>query len=412
MALVSGHPQRDLASAPTVYDYYDFVEIPRTKPIASSRSDGPRPRRILGRPFARPPPPRVSRPRPKQPPPPRAFGGSPNYQFSSSEAFPPQIRPQLRPQSQFEREVPLPFREDRYEEPAFGNNRPTKFRRPVAFIEDEPVVYSKPPVKRFQESRRPIYVPDKYRERHEQNYQAERPPVYRPSGSSSRLPPSYKQSKPTYHDQYEDVPIYEESPAIYEELPFYEEEEVAQYDERPQYDDSLQHENSPKYERDHPQHEHKKYEQEHPEYEQEQPEYDQNPEYDQERLKFEQEHAKYEQEHAKYEQERPRPSYHQEQGQYEPNPTQYGKDSPQYEDHQREEAPLAYEEATRKERPRPHVNNYVPEFTKQKASEESVKEKRQALGHDGHFDAAGNQVRINLCISVLLFLSVNIIDCT
>lgn len=232
MSVAASTPLRARSLSPSVFDYYDFVEIPRTQTAAAPRADGPLPRRPI---HLRAAPPRM---RPQAP-----RGRLPDYQLANADGIPPKFRnqPKFRPQfrPQYKPEMPVVYGDEPvYEEPVF---KPQFQQEPVIYVEE--VVTGRP----LQVRERP----QRHQDDQIHRYQGERPPVSRDYLPSKPLPPKYHQEerRPQYEDQpqYEKLPVYEEGfrpfeQPQHEEHPKFEQgrpqyEEQPRYEERPQYEE-------------------------------------------------------------------------------------------------------------------------------------------------------------------------------
>ncbi|XP_027227459.2 uncharacterized protein [Penaeus vannamei] len=261
IAVAHGSPLRARSNSASVYDYYDFVEIPRTQPVALSRADGPPPRR----------PPPLRHQAPRRPPPQKTrFQPSrlraEDYQLAGSEIFQPQQQPlpQYRPKPK-----PQPFYRPR---PSYPSDKYRRPEPPVAYRED------------------PVYVVEE--------------PVYtaRPHFEEDLV--SYKDDPIVYHEE----PVaYVEQPQFHDDLPEYHEKRPSFQNERPLYQSER-----PQYHEERPQ-----YQEERPQYHEERPQYqEERPQYQEERPQYHEELEQYHDEPPHYQEERPssrpeRPAYEQ-----------------------------------------------------------------------------------------------------
>nr|XP_053637825.1 uncharacterized protein LOC128692631 [Cherax quadricarinatus] len=263
VSVVAGNPLRARSSSPSVFDYYDFVEIPRTQTAAAPRADGPLSPRRPG-PHRRPGLPIRAGPPRRRPQPIRQ--GAPDYQLASAEVHPPQFRqqPQFRPKfrPQYQKEVPVIFREEPvFEKPVFS--KPQYQQEPIMYVEE--VVTGRP----FEVMERPQRHQDDQMHRQ----QGERPPLDHDYPLFRPPPPKFLQKErhpqsghlQQNDDIYEDFRQYEEQ-SQQEERPKFEQERL-QYDERQQFEDSPQYEERPQFE-------------EYPKHEQDLPVYEDVPEYE------------------------------------------------------------------------------------------------------------------------------------
>ncbi|XP_042861357.1 early nodulin-75-like [Penaeus japonicus] len=245
VAVASGSPLRGRSNTASVYDYYDFVEIPRTPPVALARADGPPPRRpppLRHQAPRRPPPQKAkfqpSRPRPE------------DYQLAGSEIFQPeyqplQYRPKAKPQPYYRPrpphqaekyrrpEAPVAYREDPVyvvEEPVFVG-RP-HFEEELVSYEEDPIVYREEPVAYVEQPQFHDTRPDYHDER--PYFQNERPPFQeRPQYQEER--PQYQEERPQYEE--ERPQYHEELPQYHDERPHYQEERPSLHQERPAYEE-------------------------------------------------------------------------------------------------------------------------------------------------------------------------------
>ncbi|XP_037791407.1 early nodulin-75-like [Penaeus monodon] len=260
VAAAYGSPLRGRSNSASVYDYYDFLDIPRTQPVALSRADGPPPRR----------PSPLRHQAPWRPPPQKAsFRPSPlraeDYQLAGSEIFHPQPQPlpqyrakprpqpyhRPRPSYQSDKrrrpEPPVAFREEPVyvaEEPVYAA-RP-HFQEDLVSYKDDPVVYHEEPIAYVE---RPQFHDDlpEYHEKHP-SFQNERPPYQERPVYQSELPqyqderPQYQEERPQYHDerpqyQEERPQFHEELEPYHDEPPHYQEERPSSRPERPAYEE-------------------------------------------------------------------------------------------------------------------------------------------------------------------------------
>ncbi|XP_071519290.1 uncharacterized protein [Panulirus ornatus] len=250
VSVVAGSPVRPRPRSPSVYDYYDFVEIPKTQPrsdkVVSSRVDGPLPRRV--------PLPRFSgQPRPRPRPPHLAFPRAPDYQLTAPDVYQPQIpqqqqfrpQPQFRPHLQYQQEAPVVYQGQPILEDQEYAPRPNYESEPIIIV-NEPVVYEE----------EPLLYQERLPSQENEDYQQERPPFH------SDLPPQEMplHFQEEYNPQFEDTPHYEELPQVEEEVLQY--DDLSQYEKIPQYEEQqkyefLEYEEHPKYETNEPQHQKK-----------------------------------------------------------------------------------------------------------------------------------------------------------
>ncbi|XP_066962728.1 uncharacterized protein [Macrobrachium rosenbergii] len=283
VSFVGGTPVLQKRSMPaTVYDYYDFVEIPRSQTEASERSDGPVmgpvarssgsfPRRIaMPLPPRHPPPPP---PRSRTPPPgtrSQKFrpGREPDYKLSEPDVLAPQYRqrplpqqPQKRPQypprppkqavrqpqpqySDYD-EFPTVLEDDSFypqdasvfvEQPQYPRKTPVYEEVQPAIRDREPQLYVDEVSSHHQEQRQPSHKEERrpqYQEERRPEYQEEKRPQYQEERPHQEKRPQLpKENNPHYQEEF--LPEYQDTLSHYEEdLPTYYEEELAGQYEQP-----------------------------------------------------------------------------------------------------------------------------------------------------------------------------------
>ncbi|ROT65984.1 hypothetical protein C7M84_016031 [Penaeus vannamei] len=191
IAVAHGSPLRARSNSASVYDYYDFVEIPRTQPVALSRADGPPPRRP--RPSATRPPGGLHLRRPE---------------------------PVYTARPHFEEDL-VSYKDD----PIVYHEEPVAYVEQPQFHDDLPEYHEKRPS--FQ-NERPLYQSERpqYHEERPQ-YQEERPQYHEERPQYQEERPQYQEERPQYHEELEQY---------HDEPPHYQEERPSSRPERPAYE--------------------------------------------------------------------------------------------------------------------------------------------------------------------------------
>ncbi|KAK3887201.1 hypothetical protein Pcinc_008682 [Petrolisthes cinctipes] len=219
--------------SPSVYDYYDFVDIPRKHQAASiDRSD-------------------VVRGYIDDDPGLRSMETSPaiqsrHYRDPQRPSYKQQYRPPFNPSPRYPSE---PFRQQPKpvvtyrERPVVGYRQPSQGERPPLVRERMPVIYQHKPGPK---------VPT--RPKYQKQQQQQRPVVGDDFPVYGAVPPQYAglpsfRDRPGHHDDFyeekvQKLPLqYDDSPKFFKasSSPFHEDEEVVvpQYEDRPQYQDEI-----------------------------------------------------------------------------------------------------------------------------------------------------------------------------